>query len=470
MGGGGCGSVPALLPMGLDATLLVGAAVAERGDGPCPPSGPDACPRSVWRGYVCLALLIFAFVGQSEMAQYIQIQQQYNKPFFITWLNHGTMAFVLPIPMIHSHITRGRVISLRRRLEAVSKLSLHLILLACSGLSLLYTLGDYVWYLALDMTSVAEATALFNSQSVFAYAFSVCLLGERVRASKLVAVGVSLCGLALIGMYGGEAAPTLASARHELRTALEPNVGDVNHPIDSQKHSSLGLRVLGDTLVAGAAASYALYEVAYARALGSAHLRYGADLVAVNTLTGLIGVCSSLVTAPGLVFLDVAQVEPFELPARATLVRLLVANAALALIFNACLMLSVVMLSPLTTTLGCTLTMPLALFVDWIWHGSKPHWGDLAGAAGLIAGFVLLVVADTYTRHAMEVPLHQVAMALASDTMDAPPTIPHSEFVSHSTPLHADEAELNASEQGRRRASYSDDMQVVSHHERHPAH
>jgi drug/metabolite transporter (DMT)-like permease len=326
-------------------------------------------------GYSCLALLVCAFVGQSEVAQYVQTTQGYNKPFFLTWLNHGAMGIILPLLAAHARFSDGS--SLRVRLEAVCRLPLHRIALVCCGLSLVYTLGDYIWYVSLDLTSVAEATALFNSQSAFTYAFSICLLGEQLRCAKLASVGISILGLAVIGAYGGaDAAPPAPPAL-------------LWSPSPVAAASPAGSRVLGDALVAGAAAAYALYEVSFARALRPGHA--AADVLAVNALTGLVGVCSTVVTAPGIGLLHACGVETFQLPERGGMVGWIALSAGLALVFNVCLMLSVACLSPLTAALGCTLTIPLASLVDWLWHTQPPRPADLTGAAFIVAGFLLLL-------------------------------------------------------------------------------
>lgn len=49
------------------------------------------------------------------------------------------------------------------------------------------------------MTSI---TTLFNTSALFAYVFSVLLLGEAWAARKLVAVGLATAGVAVVA-YGG---------------------------------------------------------------------------------------------------------------------------------------------------------------------------------------------------------------------------------------------------------------------------
>ena len=48
-------------------------------------------------GYVALAIVVVSWVGQSELAQYIQVHLEYDKPFMVTWINHGAMALLLPV-------------------------------------------------------------------------------------------------------------------------------------------------------------------------------------------------------------------------------------------------------------------------------------------------------------------------------------------------------------------------------------
>ena len=121
---------------------------------------------------LALAALILAWVGQAEVAQRIQTRLGYDKPWAVGWLNHGAMALLLPLVWLHD----------RRAFRKLGA-SARAVALRCAFLALVYTLADYCWYLGLARTAVSEATALFNAQSVFTYALSVCVLGEKVRAS-----------------------------------------------------------------------------------------------------------------------------------------------------------------------------------------------------------------------------------------------------------------------------------------------
>ena len=139
---------------------------------------PEAPLQRRDRGYAALVVVIVSWVGQSELAQYIQVRLGYNKPFMVTWINHGAMALLLPI----LRMAQG---GLKRRVLVETGASARRAIVVCSALGIFYTLGDYLWYVALPLTSVAEATALFNASPVFTYAFSVLLLRERVTIPKV---------------------------------------------------------------------------------------------------------------------------------------------------------------------------------------------------------------------------------------------------------------------------------------------
>ena len=319
--------------MATDTPLLAGAAASNRNR------------RLI--GWVSLAALILAWVGQAEVAQRIQVRLGYDKPWAVGWLNHGAMALLLPLVWLHD----------RRAFRKLGA-SARAVALRCAFLALVYTLADYCWYLGLARTAVSEATALFNAQSVFTYALSVCVLGEKVRARKVLAVLIAVGGVALISFCGGGRgdAPTGGSDR-----------------------------VVGDLIVVAGAFGYAVYEVVFAKVMPA-----DASPSVANAAAGLVGLLSLFVAAPGFVVLDVTRVEPFEWPTEGVWAWLAL-NAGLALVFNVCLLLCVACLSPLTTSVGCMVTIPLSVLVDFLWHGLEPGWGDAVGAVLVAGGFALLV-------------------------------------------------------------------------------
>jgi len=56
---------------------------------------------------------------------------------------------------------------------------------------------------------------------------------------------------------------------------------------------------------------------------------------------------------------------------------------------------SVVLLGPLITTLGITLTFPISLFIDICYHGKRFTWLYLIGSACIFAAFGVIAFKST---------------------------------------------------------------------------
>jgi len=63
------------------------------------------------------------------------------------------------------------------------------------------TIAGGSWYVAVDLTTASDLTAIYNCSAFFAYAFAVPMLKEKLRVSKVVAVGIAIAGV-LIVAYG----------------------------------------------------------------------------------------------------------------------------------------------------------------------------------------------------------------------------------------------------------------------------
>jgi len=57
------------------------------------------------------------------------------------------------------------------------------------------TVAACTWFVAVSLTTTSDVTAMYNCSAFFAYAFSVPLLGERLRKDKMIAVGLAILGV-----------------------------------------------------------------------------------------------------------------------------------------------------------------------------------------------------------------------------------------------------------------------------------
>ncbi|OWZ04643.1 hypothetical protein PHMEG_00023422, partial [Phytophthora megakarya] len=226
---------------------------------------------------------------------------------------------------------------------------------------------DYFWYAALANVSVAAGTAIFNCSPLFVYCFSICFLHERLSFGKLCGVFTSFVGVTLVVMF--------------------QNGNDI------EEIASTG--VVAGLMVVLSAALYGGYEVAI-------RLMVGEDITDTATILIMTGLCG-LFTIPlwiiGSLLLAYCPVdalyEPLGIPDNLHGLVLLLVTGLMAIVFCVSLPLSLCWTSPLETSVGCMLTIPLAGLIDSVIHHVSFSWGCIGGSALVMGGFGILEYCST---------------------------------------------------------------------------
>nr|KAE8928170.1 hypothetical protein PF009_g21675 [Phytophthora fragariae] len=284
-------------------------------------------------GLVALFALVWSWVLQSEASQALQEAVQFDKPFFIVCFNHTMTAVVLPLLCWIS---------------------------AC--LSVFYLFADYFWYAALANVSVSAGTAIFNCSPLFVYCFSICFLHERPSFGKICGVFTSFVGVTMVVMFQD----------------------------GSDVREVAGTSLVAGLLVVVSAALYGGYEVALRLAVGD-------DITDTSTLLTMTGLCG-LFTVPLWIIGSFALAyspfqslqEPLGFPVTGDGVFLLVLSGMMAVVFNVFLPLSLCWTSPLETSVGVMLTIPLSGVIDALMHHTSFSWQCIVGSALVMGGFGIL--------------------------------------------------------------------------------
>ncbi|KAF9355942.1 hypothetical protein BGX26_005906 [Mortierella sp. AD094] len=212
---------------------------------------------------------------------------------------------------------------------------------------------------------MANLTAIYNTACFFAYLFSAMLLKERIVLNKVLAVFLSLLGVAIISLT--------------VRDSTAPE-GDASG--NSRSASS----ILGDVLALIGAALYGFEEVIYKKyASPKVH-----PVVFANTLTGLMGVVTFTMLWVPIPLLHWIGHEVFELPTLSELSSILMI-ATLGLIYNGCFMIVVSQTSPVFAAVGIMATIPLVALTDWVLFSETVGWGNIVGGISILVGFTILV-------------------------------------------------------------------------------
>ncbi|GMF65690.1 unnamed protein product [Phytophthora lilii] len=229
-------------------------------------------------------------------------------------------------------------------------------------LSLLYLVSDFFWYAALGDVSVTAAVAISNSSPLFVYCLSVCFLNEHLNFMKIFGVFTAFIGVTLVVMF--------------------------------QDGSGFGTIEAG-TIIAGisvviSSALYAGYQVALQLAVGE-------DITDTSTLLTMAGLCGVFTFPVWLVGTVLLAESPFSwlheslaFPGTAEGVFLLVISGALTVVFCAFLPLAICWTSPLITSVGCMLTIPLSGLMDTFMRHTVFSWECIVGSVLVMAGFAIL--------------------------------------------------------------------------------
>lgn len=158
------------------------------------------------------------------------------------------------------------------------------------------TIAGGSWYVAVDLTSSSDLTAIYNCSAFFAYAFSIPLLKDRLRFDKMFSVIVAIVGVVMIA-YGdtgkkGDGAIDGAPPEKEARN-----------------------RTLGNIIIGIGSVLYGLYEVLYKKlACPPEGTSPGRGMIFAITFGSLIGCFTLFVLWIPLPILHFTGLEPFELP------------------------------------------------------------------------------------------------------------------------------------------------------------
>ncbi|KAE8981004.1 hypothetical protein PR003_g19212 [Phytophthora rubi] len=318
-------------------------------------------------GLVALGALIWSWVLQAEASQGLQAAVAFNKPFFIVCFNHTAPVVLLPLLVGYFWIRGGEQAPLAP-LDFVGVLERHSVIpLAkmwriAAFLSAFYCVTDYFWYAALANVSVAAGTAIFNCSPLSVYCFSICFLHERLSLGKMCGVFTSFVGVTLVVFF--------------------------QNGSDLDEMASTG--VATGLMVVISAALYGGYEVAI-------KLTVGEDITDTATLLTMTGLCG-LFTVPlwivGTFLVAYSPIEalyePLGLPDGTHGLLLMLVSGLMAIVFCVFLPLALCWTSPLETSVGCMLTIPLSGIVDTVIHHTSFSWECIAGSALVMGGFGIL--------------------------------------------------------------------------------
>lgn len=340
---------------------------------------------------VFLVISLVSFCVQTELAAYVQHDLGWNKAYCMLYLTHGSWSLLWPTQLLilrlqkrdmpwpvfwkkhvwlcrtTAQMVHGRTLEVPHYHEARSPV--RYMLQTTAFITSALTVAGLSWYIAVDLTTPSDLTAIYNCSAFFAYAFSVPLLKEPFRLDKCFAVIVAIVGVVIVA-YG------------------DTKQGDPS----TNGAGDDGNRFLGNIIIGCGSVLYGLYEVLYKRyACPPDGCSPGRGMIFANTVGSLIGCFTLFVMWFPLPILQATGLEKFALPTGATawwLFLSVVMNATFAGSFLVLISLT----SPVLSSVASLLTIFIVAVSDWVLTGQPLSLAAIVGGIMIIVAFVMLSV------------------------------------------------------------------------------
>lgn len=357
---------------------------------------------------IFLALSLVSFTVQTETAVYIQHQLEWEKPYCMLYLTHGSWTLLWPTQLLilriqkwnmpwqtfwrrHVQILRSTALmvehgTLHPSVRASQRSPVPYMIKMTAFVTCALTIAGGSWYVAVNMTTASDLTAIYNCSAFFAYAFSIPLLHEKVRVSKIIAVAVAIAGVFVVAY--GDSSP----AKHGNKSGGGAGGGNAPPPEEANK------RALGNFIIGVGSVLYGFYEVLYKKlACPPDGCSPGRGMIFANCFGSLIGSFTLLVLWIPLPILHVLGLEKFGLPTGEAAWMMAISVLANAT-FSGSFLILISLTSPVLSSVAALLTIFIVALVDQLLP--EPLYSPLTPAAivggCLIIGAFILLSWATY--------------------------------------------------------------------------
>ncbi|GAA5981806.1 hypothetical protein JCM5350_005734 [Sporobolomyces pararoseus] len=237
----------------------------------------------------------------------------------------------------------------------------------------LWFAANWAMNAALGYTSVSSTTILTSMSGFFTLAAGAAIGVETFTVGKLIAVVLSILGVAVVSLNDSHVAPLPP-------TAPSPPL-DPSRPPPPFAHPAFSHPLLGDVLALLSAVAYAAYVL-----LLKVQIRSEAR-VSMTLFFGFVGLWNILFMWPVGVLLHFTGVERFEVPKGGELWASIMINASITFVSDALYLRSMLLTSPLAVTLGLSLTIPLAIAGD-LYRSAPVSLFSFIGGVLVLGSFV----------------------------------------------------------------------------------
>ncbi|CCH60655.1 hypothetical protein TBLA_0D01480 [Henningerozyma blattae CBS 6284] len=268
--------------------------------------------------------------------------------------------------------------------DAIRRLSLRETINLSAQFCVIWFVANFATNASLAYTSVASQTILSSTSSFFTLFVGGLFHVECVTKIKVFGSVVSFVGILLVtktdyvSMVNSESVKALFNLS-ETHTDVYPNIGNAPYSNADGNHVLWGnaLALLGALL-------YSIYSI-----LLKIKVREESR-VNMELFFGFVGLFTLIFLWPSMVVLHYMGWETFEIPTSPRVIIIIVANCILTFVSDYCWANAMLLTSPLTVTVGLTLTIPLAMFGDVIFIHKSISPMYALGAVLIVGSFFII--------------------------------------------------------------------------------
>lgn len=350
-------------------------------------------------GLLMLGLVIILWVLSSFLINLIFEDDSYRKPFFITYINTAAFIFYLfptakAVVVNYKDTGRANVhrelimeeegtgsdsnrsvdmtSPLLTNLEAGThanqkkRLTLYETIKLSAEFCILWFTANLVTNASLAFTSVASQTILSTTSSFFTLFIGAIFHVESLSKSKVLGSFISFVGIIMV---------TKSDSHQRYQRHIADVSGDDNDAVQV---------LIGNLLALAGAVLYGVYSTLLKREVGDE------TRVNMKIFFGFVGLFNLLFLWPSLIVLDFFGWEPFSLPKDPKVVVIIFVNCLITFVSDFCWAKAMLLTSPLTVTVGLSITIPLAMFGDVIFKHKTMSALYLFGATLILGSFFII--------------------------------------------------------------------------------
>lgn len=256
------------------------------------------------------------------------------------------------------------------------RLSLQKTIKLSAQFCILWFLANFATNASLAFTSVASQTILSSTSSFFTLFVGALFNVESINRPKLLGAFISFFGIMLVTKSD--------SNQKRCRNFQEGVVCPDNNNQTSSLSNDTFFILIGNLLALAGAFFYGVYSTLLKKKVKDE------DRINMKIFFGFVGLFTLLLLWPSLVLLHYFGWERFEIPRDPQIISIILLNCLITFISDFCWAKAMLLTSPLTVTVGLSITIPVAMLGDFIFRHKTMSLVYLIGASLILGSFFII--------------------------------------------------------------------------------